>query len=386
VRLSQAVTHALTAVLPAPDTTELVRACLHEGASSPEWSVWRRRSGDLRVVLSEQEGLRALMPLLYHARHQDQTELEPRDLTLLRAAALREELRYRTILPVAARALDALSQAGVEAMVTRGVALLETAYPAPGLRHCHDLDLLVRAEHLAPARATLASIGWTPSPPQRSRQLEGASVKLVHPTGFPLKLHTRLFAQPYYNLPPDGVFARGQSFTVGGAAARRTSSTDMLLHICVNAVCQARPTAVKWVADAWFTLREQPPIDWPLLTELAREGRLAQPLGASLTYLARELAAPIPPAALADLATISAREGALALDGALAAAQSARRASLPRATNHLTALRLAARVVVPSPAYMRATGPARSSAGLSVAYAMRLLRAVRQVGRLLSPS
>jgi hypothetical protein len=41
--------------------------------------------------------------------------------------------------------------------------------------------------------------------------------------------------------------------------------------VCVNAICRARPTSVKWVADALYTLREQPPIDWSLLTTLARQ-------------------------------------------------------------------------------------------------------------------
>jgi Uncharacterised nucleotidyltransferase len=384
MRLSRAVTHALTAVLPSAKATELLRACLSEDTGTGEWSDWRRRGHDLRTLLSEHEGLRALMPLLQHARSHAQAELDRRDLTVLRTASVREELRYRTLQSVAAEAIDALNRAGVEVLVTRGVALQETAYPAPGLRHSHDLDLLGRADELARGDAALARVGWSPRPAPPSRSLEGATVTLVHPTGFPLKLHTRLLPRSYYDLPSEGAFSRARGFSLGGVAARRPSSTDMLIHVCVGAVCRARSDAVKWVPDAWFTLRERQPIDWPLLTELAREGRLALPLATSLTYLARELDAPIPAAPLADLVSIAAGEDALALDGALALARSARRPSLPPAPDHLSALRLAARLALPSPAYMRAHSRASGSAELSLAYASRLLRAARRVSRLSS--
>jgi hypothetical protein len=386
MRLSRAVGHALTAVLPAPATTELLRACLHESASVQDWSAWRPRSGGLHAVLGEQEGLRELMPLLHYAQGHRRADFERRDLTLLRMAAGYEELRYRTVLSVAARALDALRGAGFETLVTRGVALSETAYPGPGLRHCHDLDLLVRPEHLEGAGAILTSIGWLHAPAQRPQPLQGVAVTFVHPSGFPLQLHTRLLARSYYDLPSDGVLARAHGFSVGGALARRPSPTDMLIDVCVTAICRGRPTSVKWVADAWFTLLEQPSIDWSLLTRLARQGGLALPLATSLTYLANELAAPIPPAPLADLVEIVGREDALAIDDALALVRCARPTGLLRAADHLSAARLAVRVALPSPAYMRATGQARGSVGLPFAYAMRLLRGIRHVGRRLSTS
>jgi hypothetical protein len=385
MRLSRAVGHALTAVLPTPDTTELLRACLHESAGVRDWSAWRRRNDGLDAVLGEQAGLRELMPLLYNAQGHS-GKIDPRDLTVLRTATVHEELRHRAIVPVATQALDALSRAGFETLVTRGIALSETAYPRPGLRHCHDLDLLVRPEDLDGAGAVLTSIGWLHAPAHRPGPLQGVAVTLVHPSGFPLELHTRLLARSYYDLPSEGAFVRARSFSVGEALARRPSPTDMIIDVCVNAICRARPTSVKWVADALYTLREQPPIDWSLLTTLARQGGLALPLAVSLNYLANGLAAPIPPATLADLAGIGGGEDALALDDALALARSARRASLPRAADHFSAVRLAARVALPSPMYMRATGKARGTAGLPLAYSMRLLRGIRHICRGLCPS
>jgi Uncharacterised nucleotidyltransferase len=386
MRLSRAVGHALTAVLPTPATSELLRACVYESPGALDWSAWRRRNDGLGAVLREREGLRELMPLLHYAHGHGGADFEPRDLTVLRVAAGHEKLRCRAILPIAAQALDALGRAGIETLVTRGVALSETAYPGPGLRHCHDLDLLVSPEFLDRAGAVLTSIGWLHAPAQRPRPLQGVAVTLVHPTGFPLELHTRLLARSYYDLPSEGVCARAHSFSVGGALARRPSPTDMLIDVCVNAICRARPTSVKWVADAWFTLGEQPPVDWSLLTGLARQGGLALPLAATLNYLANELEAPIPPAPLADLVAIVGQEDALALDDALALAWSARPTSLPRAADRLSAVRLAARVALPSPAYMRATGQAHGPVGLPLAYAMRLLRGIRHTGRQLFTS
>jgi hypothetical protein len=368
-----AAAQALGAVLPDRRQTLLLRACLRGGEdAAAAWAAWRAGGGDLRSALGADRGPKHLAALLHQGLRSAGVEADRNTLTVLRTAAVREELRAATLDRIAADALTALREAGTEVLVARGAALAAGAYPGPGLRHCHDLDLLVDPRLRDRAAGAVVAAGVV-----SAERRDSHTTVLTHQTGVELRLHSRLFPIPWYDDELAGVLRRGVPVTVGGVAARMPGPADMLLHVCVHAVCCARPWQLSWAPDAWFTLRRWPELDWGQLLATARITRVQLPLQVTLSWLARELGAPVPQAVLGELAADGARASAGDRDVALALAWAARRRGGGGSTARRTrrgALAFARWALLPSPAYLRATGRVRHRALLPAAYLARPLR------------
>lgn len=373
MRVGAAVPNALRAVLPGPLSTTFLRACVDGGeAGRRAWASWRAGVGDVRSGLRSSSGVKPLAPLLHQTLSAWQAPLEREEMTVLRTAAVRAELRHATFLSVVGPAIEALAGAGVETVVFGDAALAGGTYPAPALRHCHDLDLLVSPGALERARAVLAPLGWSGPP---------GTARVVHPSGAALELHARPLRLPQYELSADDLRAQGTRFQLGVAPARMPSPTDMLVLVCVNAVSGANPSRLEWVPDSWFILNGATSIDWARVTTHARGGRLALPLSVTLSYLARELGLAVPRETLEELAALAGREDAIASEVALSLAFRAHRAASTRPRPR-AALTFARWALLPSPAYLRSTGRVRRWPELPLAYAERSLRAARQAYRI----
>src|SRR6202000_432627 len=62
-----------------------------------------------------------------------------------------------------ARVIDALNSADIQALLLKGAALVETAYPNPAEREMLDIDVLVPEARMAEATATLSALGYQPN-------------------------------------------------------------------------------------------------------------------------------------------------------------------------------------------------------------------------------
>lgn len=102
--------------------------------------------------------------------------------------------------------LRRLVDGGCDVLVLRGAALAEVAYPEPFLRHCHDLDVLLRG-----------------GPVTDEDLLRRAS------------LHRSAFAHPLAQADDGPLWARSASLAVGSATARVMEPADMLVHISGHA-------------------------------------------------------------------------------------------------------------------------------------------------------
>jgi hypothetical protein len=114
----------------------------------------------------------------------------------------------------------------------------------------------------------------------------------------------------------------------------------------------------------------------------ARQHRLAVPLGVALTYLTKELEAAVPVAVIEDLLEAGSqrlrRERAQLVPMLEAAPRGLREASrLPVGWRDRWWVAVA--MAFPSPGYVRWAGDGRAGATLPVAYASRLLGALRRV-------
>jgi hypothetical protein len=223
--------------------------------------------------------------------------------------------------------MDALHGHGVAAVVLGGPALAETAYPEAALRHCHDVDVLVRSDELSRAADLLGPHGFTRP---ASRRHGASGVALRHASGLTVALHDAPFRVPYYRLPFDDVWGRGRVGMVAGVPARVPSPADQLVHVCGHASCAPSRVSLQWACDAWGVI-ERADVDWDLVLDVAARARLAVPLSVMLDYIAGALDAPIPATVLRALARVASDRDAEEIDAALLGVVLGPRSQLRRA-------------------------------------------------------
>ena len=249
------LTDTLSVLLPTPNETWLLRACLHSGKSAhAAWEAWLQCVGDLvQTFKEEQLGIKRLLPLLFAALQRNGIEIDRTLLPYLRAARVSEELRSTAYYTICHDALATLTVKGIAFVVLKGAALSEIAYRDWTLRHSHDIDLLLHESDLDRARHVLCARESFASPADRRQA--SINVKLVHNSGLPLELHGRLFRTSYYTAPIDEMWAHSQSRAIADIPARILSPADMLLHIIGQASCCRSRESLQWVCDAWWSWR-----------------------------------------------------------------------------------------------------------------------------------
>lgn len=157
-----------------------------------------------------------------------------------RAAAM----RALGALPVLHEALDVLRMAGIPALAWKGPALSQLAWGDPGQREFDDLDIVVRPEDRAAARAALGRAGWRRRHPMTDAQEEalfgglGAYELLGAGTPALLELHWSFSARRYPGrLPVHEVLARAQHVALGG---RDVCVPDRADHVALLAAHGAK--------------------------------------------------------------------------------------------------------------------------------------------------
>lgn len=365
-----AVLEAVSATLPTPTETLFLRACLHSGASSrAALHAWWQRIGSTRESLNASGwGDRRLLPLVLESARREGVDLDPDLLSVLRAAYAHEQLRSESYVAACRDVLGRLHTAGIEVIVLPGAALAEAAYGDWALRHCGDLDLLVRDADLGPALAAISA--------GAARDPSG----FVHPSGMPVRLHTRLFRTRYYRSLAGEAFDRRRPATIAGLPAEVLEPALCLVHVLVQAGA-ADPRSLRWVADAWQLIDRHSDLAWDAVRDTARRGRVTLPVSLRLEWLAAEIEAPCPPPVISGLWSDVAATGPGARDAALSEAVTAgagpARAILRAGSGIRRRALLLRWLLLPSPEYVRATEP---DVPVQLAYVARLARyAVRRV-------
>ena len=319
-----ALTEALGRILPREDQTLLLTASLGEGDEvAAAWTAWRARHPDpvagLRVF---GYGNTSVTPLLHRGLCKAGVPVgDDAFAATLAAGAMREERRAAKVHEGAGGALAALGEAGVEPLVVGGVQLAELAYPAVGLRHTYDLDLLVTEEEQRRAASTLREFGGIAP----ERPTGRGDLIVEHELGVPVALHTKPFPVRGPTLPMAEVRRRRRRATVSGADVWVPAPEDALVHALGMGPAGWTAASVLWVPDVWFLLRANPELDWALVAETASESRLAIIAAAALAYLRERLGAPVPQEALERLRTAAGRASRAERDFVLLAALRAQR-------------------------------------------------------------
>lgn len=318
-----AVWDALSVILPMPEQTLLLRACLQSGEIARQsWEQWQAQTGGLQQYLAHDiKAAKWLLPLLYTSLRRNDVAIDSGVLPLLKNAYVREQLRYEDYLAILADTLAPLTAGEVRAIVLKGAAVAETVYPEPALRHSHDIDLLIEPRDLESTVSRLISSGLRPLP-QGNRKLP--YVVLCHNSGLAIGLYPGLFQVPYYSLVEgaraQAIWPYSLSHNFGGAEASILSPAASLWEVLGHASYSPNRRSLKWVCDAWFLIEDKAGPDWNLFTDLAARSNLALPLAVMLFYLAQSLHATIPLAVLERLRTMAARTEPLGYEIALAGA------------------------------------------------------------------
>jgi Uncharacterised nucleotidyltransferase len=371
----RATDDTLSVLLPSPDETTLLEACLHTGPRAAEaWDRWRARRGPSGTsVCHHLATARTLLPLLARSAARNRLDLGADVLAYVRAAALREELRSAGFRRLTAQALTALGASATSAYVVRGAALAATVYDSWSLRHCHDLDLLVPAVDLARAIRALSSVEF------RVFSTGGVETgtRLRHPSGLDVAVHTRAFAVAYYDAPLEALAAPGQVVAIEGVPARILQPEAMLVHVLGHATYSPSRGNLRWVSDAWHVVAAHEDLDWSDVTARIAAYRLAVPVATLVGYLSA-LGARVPSEVAAKLRSMAAGADRAAEDVALGGVHAATGSDTGRLWSATMSWRGRMRIirwaVAPSRRYMRSAFSASRAWLYPIYYVYRPVR------------
>jgi hypothetical protein len=271
----------------------VLQACIAP-EETEAWLRWRAQARDPVAALAAETSLRTLLPLLLAAATAA-GESDAALLTYLRAAVVRERVRFELCQAIAAEASGALAAAGIDHLVCGDLGVA-AAYEEPALRHCHALALLVDVPARRETAATLERCGLRPA---------GRNA-LRHSSGLPVLLRTSLTARPF------AAVRRGEAAAEPGPLAPSWRLVETLTHAM---------SAPAWTGPAWACdlARLSAQVgDWPALATLLGQCRLGL-VGGTLLLAAAELGAPLPPAERPALASLARRAGPRERGRALAA-------------------------------------------------------------------
>ncbi len=363
---------ALSALLPDGGDTLLLRAILWTGpAARDAWTSFERDAGDLRELFRADHGRRKrLGPLVAAALRRNEIAADPKVLTVLRTASLREELRADLYQDILAESLVALADAGVNTLVLRGAAFGRILYEEPAHRHSHDIDLLCRSRDLEAAAVALERTGL-----RRIAGPEG-EVRLEHRRALPINLHTSLLESPGREPDFDELWSRSTEAPLTGVALQTLSPADHLFHVLTSGIVSRSRSDLQWACDAWRLIERFPGLAWEVFLGLAERGAHPVLRWAVLEYLAEALGAAIPAEVQGRVRGFAQAAPPIERDQALYLARAAPEvgvlAQVRRGSSLRAKVQLARWALFPSAEYLRATHGGTGT--LPVLYLRRLLR------------
>ena len=195
---------------------------------------------------------------------------------------------------------------GLPLLVFKGAAMTTLSYADAGCRPMSDLDLLVKEAHFNRACSLLEEAGWKVKnfgvdQPVFQMQIHHARA-CFHPQQ---KVHLDLHVHINHRACGVGVdeeyWSRAKELSLGSALLR-LCNTDNLLQVCVHGTGQNDTPPIRWAMDAYLTMtRPQEGIDWDLLLAIAQRRFFSPELLLTLTWLQKNLQAPVPDRVLSEL-------------------------------------------------------------------------------------
>ena len=167
-----------------------------------------------------------------------------------------QRMRALSITGEAVQLVEALGDAGINAIILKGPLLSQALYSDPAMRQSVDLDLLVGWDQFRAAREALAPLGFkliSNEPPWDDWRIEpwrrlAKDITLFHPErAISLELHHRL-KSPEALLPGLGVAQATGSVTMAGRQFASFERADLFAYLCVHAATSFWDR-LKWLVD-----------------------------------------------------------------------------------------------------------------------------------------
>jgi Uncharacterised nucleotidyltransferase len=220
------------------------------------------------------------------------SDLRAHDPLVEFAQRARSVARRPSLDAAAAEALDALRNAGVEALLLKGVALARLLYRENEHRGSYDIDLLVAPEDFELAGQTLTDLGYVDFVKTSGLEPFAADPHAVlwtrssGPLGpAAIDLHWRL---PGCGADPQVVWdelrLRQTAIEVGGVRAAVPNRAGLALHAALHAA-QHGPQDAKAIGDLVRAIDRWPVGVWEQAAVLAKQAEATETLSAGLRLL-----------------------------------------------------------------------------------------------------
>jgi hypothetical protein len=200
--------------------------------------------------------------------------------------------------------LEALDEAGIPTLVLKGAGMVAGSRLDAGMRPMKDLDVLVPTGQTEAAVDVLVRGGLTPvlgvpawyvTDYAPSFECGWGFETIEHGHSLRLDLH---WHATYVSRQPDAdddFWQAAREVDLRGVRTRALAPADELLVAIVHGLHWDPLPTYRWVVDAALLARgEAGPVDFDRLVEQARKRRVSAMVSAGLTYLRREISAPIP--------------------------------------------------------------------------------------------
>lgn len=256
-----------------------------------------------------------LLPLVY--RRLVQLGVEDPELPRLRGLHRRAWYQNQVILSRLTPFLTRLEDAGIPAMVIKGVPLALRYYGDLGSRPMNDVDVLVPTDRMADTLRLLRDDGWRPHRDTRGRSqplTAGFSLISEHSRivatadGTHVDLHWHLreqFVVPGQEMTSsDAFWSAAEPIEILGTATRTLCASDLLLHAIVHGLVSQQDARARWAADSLVLMRHPDAVDWERLIQQATQRRLVLIVRSALGYLVDNLEAEVPVEVLTRLDSV----------------------------------------------------------------------------------
>jgi hypothetical protein len=189
-----------------------------------------------------------------------------------------QRLRFVAALARARAELDVIADVansiGSRWAVLKGLAVADSVYPRPDLRHGVDIDVLIEPKHLTAMLEALEAEGWTLLDVNFTllvRSMPG-QLKLRSPRGSLLDLHWHVLddsrLRSEYHLDTDALLGRVIRLPSGIPSL---APVDQLLHLAVHGALSGG-NRMLWLADVGYAARAQ--VDWASVWSAACRARV----------------------------------------------------------------------------------------------------------------
>lgn len=271
---------------------QLLRAALfdRDGAVAA-WEAFKRAGGDIDALEPRRH---ALLPLV--ARNFAKHGIDVPERGRLQGVTRRTWYRTRVLADSAGKALDALAEASIPAMLLKGGALLAAYDGDFGAYQMNDIDLLVRPRRAEEAFGVLQAAGWRVSSAHRTdfqrvhRYEHGVGLEDSVRSG--LDLHWAAYPMDRGPGADAGLWRRATATEFMGRTTSVPGREDMLVHTLANGA--RRGGTERWIADAVAVVGSGESLDWRLVEAICAVRKVRTLLAPALTALREDFGANIP--------------------------------------------------------------------------------------------